>query len=746
MYSVSFSQLKLEKALDGLKAKGRSVRIQRLEVSQSMEWQERLKSAVKVEEGSGGKPQYTTLRSLTRIEQEFIRSERMLCMYDFRYWLRYHKILSWDGQKYVQMVPNTAQKIVLDLIAEHEEKEHAIKLQILKARQLGITTLMEAIAEHRTMFYPNTRAIVGSATPEKSAKMVMMVEGSWDLMPWWLMPQMTVRKTGEYIEFGELGSNLSIRHGAQKGTDVGRGETPNFAHLSEIVEWGQPQMDIDAGLLMAMHPNPMMFLALESTAGFINDWWHQQWKDNKAHLGNLSLPPRMYPIFLPWFIGREIYPTETELRQHPVPKDWKPSALTSQHSRRAEEYVRDTGLLRHHMGESWKMPVEQQWYWEYTRDYFKRVNELNIFLREMPANDVEAFNSKYSSVFDAEVVEHYSLASRRPERVFALGGPDIRPELQPDRREIDVNLKPLTIDKKWQLLPLKLDGYPSMINPEGKIFVWELPKDNQNYGLGVDTAKGIGQDSSVIEVIRKATVDLVPRQVCEFAHSYISANDLFPWTNAIARLYSVKHAIEGGFEIKQPKLAIETNNGGDATQLAMRKAGWYNFHQWIRYDKKIINESKANFLGFVMVEWARDIVVGGLIKALKDNLIDIDSPWFLEEMSQMEKNEEKRRIEAGNGSHDDRFMALGMVLASLHALDWTTIRSPFGRSRVEEMQVEGLPEEEEKFVEQPKRASFAELALKGFKAEEEVQLPWKEGGYGEGEWQDTAPHMDYPAS
>jgi hypothetical protein len=309
-------------------------------------------------------------RELTADEQRWMRSELILCRWDFRYWLeRYHQILSWDGQRYVRMEPNIAQRIVLDIFGECEEQEIAIALQVLKARQLGITTVIESAVEHRTTFHPNTRAIVGSAQPDKSAKMVGMCEASWERMPWWMMPQRTQSKIGELVVFGGIGSQLSIRHGAQKQTDVGRGETPNVAHLSECCEWAHPEQDIEAGLMFAMHPNPMMMLVLESSAGVIKDWWNRTWTLNKQRWGDPYNPAKLRPIFLPWYVGIDIYPTEAELRQNPIPADWEPSVATIQQAERAHEYVANTELLRRQLGSKWRMPREQQWYYEYTRSY-----------------------------------------------------------------------------------------------------------------------------------------------------------------------------------------------------------------------------------------------------------------------------------------------------------------------------------------------------------------------------------------
>ena len=77
--------------------------------------------------------------------------------------------------------------------------------------------------------------------------------------------------------------------------------------------------------------------------------------------------------------------------------------------------------------------------------------------------------------------------------------------------------------------------------------------------------------------------------------------------------------------------------------------------------------------------------MGGTIKALRDYMVDIESPWLLAEMGQLELYETNNKIAAASGCHDDRFMAFGMVMTSLHVKDWGELVSPFGRSRVSEL-------------------------------------------------------------
>jgi len=714
MYSERITARQIEKAERDLSAKEPGFKVQRLTVGEVVALNQELYALSDPDRREFVKPLSQRLRRA-------IFSERLLCRWDFTYYQsRYHHIMSWQSEKWVRMEPNIAQRIMLGVMAEAEEKRLAIDIQSLKARQLGITTLSEAAIAHRVLFHPNSRAAVGSANPEKSAKMVGMVEEAYDRIPFWISPERTTHKKAEYMEFKKHGSWLSVYHGAMK-TGFARGQTPTIAHLSEVTEWLDPDADIDTALMFAMHKGPRRILILESTAGYIGDWFNQQWDWNKARWGVEGQVARLRPMFLPWFVGRDLYPTKTEEREHPVPKGWTPAELTKKHAESARIYVQSDSILRGALGAGWRMPREQMYWWEYTREYYKQKGKLNDFLRECPSNDVECFSSKYSTVFDAEIIINLQAQAKPPEAMYVMDARDLRDELKPDTRNIDTNLKPIHIDKEYTLYPLRMSLWSPMMNPDGIIFVWEMPKDGCVYGLGVDSSKGIGQDASVVETMRKATASAVARQVAEFASLWVSSNDVAPWVHCIARMFQVreKSAWESPGNdslLLQPKMSIEVNNGGDACQLALQKMGWRNFHNWIRVDKKIIDEGKANFLGVLMTEHFRDKVFGHLVKAIKDGLIDVDSPWFLSEMSTLEKDEEKRRIDHAPNKHDDRFVALGLILVSLHELDWEGLKSTFGKGRImQEVSVLGA-EKERSYPKQPSISPIAKIANEEGKA------------------------------
>jgi hypothetical protein len=612
------------------------------------------------------------IRPLSDPEERWCMNERLLCKLDFRYWhTRYAYIRGWDGQLTL-FKPNIAQNVVMDIWAMLEEQRRAISIQELKARQLGVSTIVELAVAHRVQFYKHVNALTASSDPFKSTKMAEMMERCWENQPWWMMPRQTAYRGGELIEFGDQDSGVSIQHGNQT-SGIARGDTPTVAHLSELCDFANPQDLVDASLLRAMHESRWMFLVLESTAKGRQNWWHQTWLYSKQYWA--SGMARLYPMFLPWFVGSDIYPTETWLHSRPIPREWDPSALTIHHAERAKAYVKSDPVLMKFLGEHWEMPPEQMWWWEVTRQEYAAKKELSQFYSETPADDMEAFQSTNVSAFDSDTLTIYRERTRNPIGVFGfVGREDIVPtRLQPDRRDIDPQLPPITVRAHWntnadpiecQLVPLKFHGYPRL-DPHGKLLIYEMPEDGEQYGIGVDTGDGVGLDRSVIEAVRKGTIERNDAQVAEFVNPYINSYDLWPLCMAVGTLYSTR--LDEGY--RQAKMVIDCLRNGESTQLELRKHGWGNFHQWIRYDSKNLSSQRANKIGWFQNSWARTMMMDKFIKAIRDEVFDINSPYFVDEMADLERDEYRQSLKAVFGGFDDRIMALGMVYFSLNVLE-----------------------------------------------------------------------------
>lgn len=640
------------------------------------------------------KGNYYLEREFTAAEKRWIDNETAICTLDFRYWAsNYARIINKEGQ----IIPfriRDAQSVMLDIWGEMEEEEIAIMVQCLKARQLGMSTLTEMAVAHRVQFHSQVNAVVGSSDPDKSRTMADMMIFCWDQQPRWLMPQKLVSKKGLLHEFAN-GSAVSIQWGNQT-TGIARGTTPTVAHLSELADFDRPDELVDASLMRAMHDSPFVLLVLESTAAGRDNWWHRKW--NLSKRGWPQRRSRLRPVFLPWYLGRDLYPNRTWLRKSPVPINYEPPQMVEDHAVRAESWVAVNPSINKVLGTDWKMPIEQKWFYEINREEYALEGNLNKWYQEMPADDLEAFQHKRMSIFATEFLEEKRNACKEPLLVLGLQGPEdeLPLRLQPSEREIDKDSKfrPLGLNAAgitggkctsvYRLVPIKWTGGAEN-DPLGKIFIYTLPEKYNEYGLGVDTAHGIGHDRTVVQILRKATPYANAEQCAEFATDQAGAFEIWPYALALGTLYStIGH---DGTSFKPARMVIEMAANGEATQRELLKRGWpaSAFHIQLKPQVRGMVPTNQNMplFGWKTTEATRPAMLDFLMKALKDGWLDINSPWFVDEMGNFIRNESKERLEAAEGSKDDRFMACGIVLDSLHRPELYRSETPSWQSRLQ---------------------------------------------------------------
>lgn len=611
-------------------------------------------------------------------EVRLIRNEMILCRADFSYFVSRYAWIKSDEDRVVRMEPWVSQQIFLSILAEMQAEEVSLMLIILKARQLGLSRVISLILLHAVLFFPHTNAFLASSTEDKTGLLFDMLDFVLARLPFWMRPSEKYRRENKFLELLN-GSALTLQHG-QQSTGIARGTTPTKAHISELSEFDEFKVSdlIDSSLLRAMHDSPGTFLALESTAKGMNNWWHHKWQSAKA--GWPERRSRLRPLFLPWFVGG-LYPKQHWLRAHPVPPDYTTRMMpwAAAHAEGAEEYVRKTEYLYSRLGRDWEMPLEQIWYYECERDAAIREKRLNKFLQEMPSNDDEAFQSTSISVFDHETLTFYRDNAHSQGLVGAyglVGSPEIvNPRLQPP--ELLRNYNEPAIPIKWDrqtgypvqfdLVPLRFDGW-SLESGVDKIYIWEMPEDGEVYGIGMDTADGIDKDRTVLEGLKKYSINGPTKQVFEYASGKMNALDSWPFALALGALYSTP---DHTGMMQQPRIAIECKGHGDMAQNLLRQAGWTNFHPW--NDKQLDNRqqklSQFHKIGVYTTSWFRDGMIEMLVKMLRDGDIEIASPFFVQEMASLQGDEFVQSLKAGYGGYDDRFMSMGFILVSLYKWD-----------------------------------------------------------------------------
>lgn len=538
---------------------------------------------------------------------------------------------------------------------------------------------------HRVVFHSHTQALTASSKEDKTRELANKAGIVIRNLPWFLLPTLK-KESGEeiadfklydsgevYYESESLTTKIRLQHGKQTG-GVGRGETPTFFHGTEIPDWDNPKEDIQNSLGKSMHNSPDVFFVAESTGKYEDDYWNELWKDSSQfYFQGLS---RYYPLFLPWYAASDIYPTLADARAY-MPEEFTPQEETQIMAEKAEKFVHNNDLLRKHMGGDWEMPLSQKWFYEWDKNQARREKRLATWLCEMPATDAEAFTVRGTGMFDAEFIQSWREKARLPEFVFGIDSPnaDISFRHRFSHSEIDSDLTTIPVEAKWSsialyhysftLYPLKPRDY-SMNSLVGKLLIFELPNEDEEYEIGVDCAEGLGQDFTCFYILKKGdylsgTKDMV---VASFYSDWISASALLPFLLCAATFYCYTR----NNKIEQPKLVIERPKGGAALIQEFIKLGWKNFY----VNRSVaMREQKdpSQKLGWDPNQQQRDDLLSEFLRAIEDLEIECSCPFFIKCLATLGWNPNRRRIEAISGHHDDGIFAPGMAYFSIHSFD-----------------------------------------------------------------------------
>lgn len=646
------------------------------------EWSKRLGEVFEID----SKGNIFQTRKLTKAEKRFIDNERAYCAASCHYFLTRYYWIKFKN-KIALFAFRQGQWILWQMLCELDRMGVSKMLQILKARQGGISTLAEGIATWSSLFIPGVAAQIGSADGQKTQIMLGMMTLAIDQLPVWLPPTQTRSKTASdraLLEFSRIGSLIMVQPGSIRG-GMGQGTTPTFVHLSEISQYTDPVTQLDEGLFKALHEGPELVVLLESTgdAGHRSAWWwKEQWIANRDNYW--SGGAKFLPVFLPWHTTPELYPGEAWLKKFPMPADFQPNEDTVAHIRRAEAYVRNTKMLKKILGEEWTMPIAQQWFWQFNHEDHKRRRVEKSWYRQMPCDDYEALLGENDKVYSQETID---VISRNVEpleltRVYALVGDDIPTRREPEESRVwygpdaPPRLKTHWTTKKgtkldWMFVPLKPEPEKTF-DPLEKFLIWEEPREGFDYSIGCDTGTGVGGDRTILNVTRYGT-DIEPDvQVAEFASDSIKTAEIYVYIGALAALYS-RHMVEK----PHPKICIEMKRKfGDLPYHMARQIGLRRWHMWGHgFDRKVFKEhpnEKWGRVGWFTNEWSRPLLLSSYQYALDGGWYIVKSKWLAEELKNLEQKtmpSGKTRVDHDSGGHDDRVFAGAQAYWTNHQAD-----------------------------------------------------------------------------
>lgn len=277
---------------------------------------------------------------------------------------------------------NQPQERLYQLIQELEDRGLPVRILVLKARQMGFSTLIEGLNFWDAATSFNCQCMVVAHQEESTKALFAMTKRYYDLLPDVVKP-MRKASNGWELEFaapskapkGTLGLDSAIRVATAGGRGIGRGFTLKRLHLSEFAFWPGDKIDTLLGLMQTLPYEPGTAAFIESTAnGF--DQFKDMWDEAEEAFAKGEWDGWI-PFFAAW---------------HEMSEYRKTPETGFQRTEEEEALAQTYGL------------DDEQLAW---RRWCIKVNcggDSNRFRQEYPASPQEAFVASGTCIFDQDAI------------------------------------------------------------------------------------------------------------------------------------------------------------------------------------------------------------------------------------------------------------------------------------------------------------------------------------------------------
>lgn len=188
---------------------------------------------------------------------------------------------------------NAAQEKLYRVIAGQYREGRPIRAIILKARQMGFSTLTEGMIFKDTATQPNISSGIVAHEAAATDNLFRMSKRYYENLDEDLRPELKASNAKELI-FDFADGNSSIKCMTAGNGSIGRSDTFQNLHISEYAFWPKNKGEILTGLLQAVPNEPNTLVIIESTANGYDDF-----KDiwDKAVAGENDFAP----VFCAWW-------------------------------------------------------------------------------------------------------------------------------------------------------------------------------------------------------------------------------------------------------------------------------------------------------------------------------------------------------------------------------------------------------------------------------------------------------------
>ena len=497
---------------------------------------------------------------------------------------------------------NKPQLKLYDLLKRQSEAGKPQRVIILKARQMGSSTLTEAILFKRTATKANVNSGIIAHKDDATTNLFNMSKLFLEELPEQLKPKTKASNAKEIIFDDRDGNGLrsKVKCMTAGGDGIGRSDTFQNLHLSEVSSWTHAKEILD-GLLQAVPNKPNTLIIIESTAkGY--DYFKELW--DKACDGENDFEP----LFCAWW----------ELDEYRLPCG--ELELTEEEQELKELYNLDNEQI------AWRR-------WCIRNNC---GNDVNTFKQEYPSCPEEAFLASGECIFDKDIIVNQIEHNRPLISGWKRGEFEYKKTMHPVKNEKG---EVVAIDKR-------ISDIKFIEKENGLITIHEEPSVKRNadneiiakrrYTIGGDTA-GLGLDYYTAKVVADDTQETV----ATLRKQRIDEDKYADQVYCLGKYYH------------DALIGLETNYSYAPTKELV-ELDYPNLYQRKRFETTTREIQKI--FGFETNRLTKPIILQSLVTTMRENVAAECDVATLREMLTFVRKENGKQ-EAQEGYHDDLVMA-----------------------------------------------------------------------------------------
>lgn len=318
-----------------------------------------------------------------------MNEDYLLKLQDFKFFAEnFFKIRTKSGS--VQsFVLNRAQLYIDSRLEAQKAETGKVRAIILKGRQQGCSTLVQARYFHKTITNRGIKTFILTHEGAATKNLFEMTKRYYEYLPKGLVPTAN-RDSQKELKFDALDSGYAIGTAGSKGT--GRSQTVQLLHGSEVSFWPNAAEHAQ-GLMQAVGDQSGTEIILESTANGIGNYFHSIWM--AAEQGKSEFQA----IFVPWY--------------------WQPEYRAFYTQSNAEIHLSEEEKLLLSLYESNGMTHEHIYWRRFKISQFSSDHDLGVklFNQEYPCCAYDAFLNPISEAF----INSSYVVSARKNRIDNVG-------------------------------------------------------------------------------------------------------------------------------------------------------------------------------------------------------------------------------------------------------------------------------------------------------------------------------------